>query len=53
MLPRQHVTDTCLQDEANKDGGKWIVRLRKGLASRCWENLLLALLGIAVTSDPE
>jgi len=33
------------EDEANKDGGKWIVRLRKGLASRCWENLLLALLG--------
>ncbi|XP_054168446.1 eukaryotic translation initiation factor 4E type 2-like [Oppia nitens] len=33
------------EDDANKDGGKWIVRLRKGLASRCWENLLLALLG--------
>jgi len=33
------------EDEANKHGGKWIVRLRKGLASRCWENLLLALLG--------
>lgn len=33
------------EDEANKDGGKWIVRLRKGLASRCWENLILAMLG--------
>jgi len=33
------------EDEENRDGGKWIVRLRKGLASRCWENLLLALLG--------
>jgi len=33
------------EDEANKFGGKWIVRLRKGLASRCWENLVLALLG--------
>ncbi|XP_031568324.1 eukaryotic translation initiation factor 4E type 2-like isoform X2 [Actinia tenebrosa] len=33
------------EDEANKGGGKWIVRLRKGLASRCWENLVLAMLG--------
>ncbi|XP_068686185.1 eukaryotic translation initiation factor 4E type 2-like isoform X1 [Montipora foliosa] len=33
------------EDEANKHGGKWIVRLRKGLASRCWENLILAMLG--------
>uniref|UniRef100_T1J4S8 EIF-4F 25 kDa subunit n=1 Tax=Strigamia maritima TaxID=126957 RepID=T1J4S8_STRMM len=30
---------------ANKDGGKWIVRLKKGLSSRCWENLILAMLG--------
>uniref|UniRef100_G3MSR1 eIF-4F 25 kDa subunit n=1 Tax=Amblyomma maculatum TaxID=34609 RepID=G3MSR1_AMBMU len=33
------------EDEANRTGGKWIVRLRKGLASRCWENLILAILG--------
>jgi len=33
------------EDEYNKEGGKWIVRLRKGLASRCWENLILAILG--------
>ncbi|XP_075238124.1 eukaryotic translation initiation factor 4E homologous protein isoform X1 [Lycorma delicatula] len=33
------------EDEANKRGGKWIVRLRKGIASRCWENLVLAMLG--------
>lgn len=33
------------EDEANKEGGKWIVRLKKGLAARCWENLLLAILG--------
>ncbi|KAL7305373.1 hypothetical protein TKK_0002117 [Trichogramma kaykai] len=33
------------EDEANQRGGKWIVRLRKGLASRCWENLILAMLG--------
>ncbi|KAL1123110.1 hypothetical protein AAG570_002198, partial [Ranatra chinensis] len=33
------------EDEANQRGGKWILRLRKGLASRCWENLVLAMLG--------
>ncbi|XP_018356491.1 PREDICTED: eukaryotic translation initiation factor 4E type 2-like isoform X1 [Trachymyrmex septentrionalis] len=33
------------EDEANQKGGKWIVRLRKGLVSRCWENLILAILG--------
>lgn len=36
---------SLLQDDANKMGGKWIVRLKKGLASRCWENLILAMLG--------
>jgi len=33
------------EDDANKNGGKWIVRLKKGLATRCWENLILAILG--------
>lgn len=33
------------EDDANRYGGKWIVRLRKGLASRCWENLTMAMLG--------
>ena len=33
------------EDESNKEGGKWIVRLRKGFATRCWENLVLAMLG--------
>lgn len=33
------------EDEINKAGGKWILRLRKGLSSRIWENLLLAIIG--------
>ncbi|XP_022238913.1 eukaryotic translation initiation factor 4E type 2-like isoform X1 [Limulus polyphemus] len=33
------------EDEANRNGGRWVLRLRKGLASRCWENLILAILG--------
>ena len=27
------------------NGGKWIVRLKKGLASRYWEDTLLAVIG--------
>jgi len=33
------------EDEANRQGGKWIVRLRKGLASKYWEDLVLAVIG--------
>lgn len=33
------------EDPGNVHGGKWIVRLRKGLASRYWEETLLALIG--------
>jgi len=33
------------EDEGNAKGGKWIVRLRKGLASRYWEEIILALIG--------
>jgi translation initiation factor 4E len=32
------------EDEANKRGGKWIVRLKKGVADRYWEELLLAII---------
>lgn len=32
-------------DDANKNGGKWIIRLRKGLVAPCWENLILATWG--------
>ena len=33
------------EDEENANGGKWIVRLKKGVAARYWEDLLLAMLG--------
>ena len=39
---------TCVQygrDEENKSGGKWIVRLKKGVSDRYWEDLLLAIIG--------
>ena len=28
------------EDDANKDGGKWIVRLKKGLVARFWEDIV-------------
>lgn len=31
--------------QENREGGQWLVRLNKGLAARCWENLILAILG--------
>ncbi|CAF9916424.1 MAG: hypothetical protein HETSPECPRED_002905 [Heterodermia speciosa] len=33
------------EDEENKKGGKWIVRLKKGVADRYWEDMLLAIVG--------
>lgn len=33
------------EDDANKRGGKWIIRLKKGVADRYWEDLLLAIIG--------
>lgn len=33
---------TILKDDANKNGGKWILRLKKGQASRYWEDLVSA-----------
>lgn len=33
------------EDDSNKKGGKWTMRLKKGVADRYWEELLLALIG--------
>lgn len=30
---------------SNVNGGKWKLRLRKGIVDRCWENLLMAVVG--------
>jgi len=32
------------EDPENLEGGKWMIRLKKGLASRYWESLLVAIL---------
>ena len=33
------------EDDVNRKGGKWVVRMKKGVADRYWEDLLLALIG--------
>lgn len=33
------------EDDANKQGGKWIMRIKKGLLDRFWEEILLAVIG--------
>ena len=33
------------EDEENKRGGKWIIRLKKGVSDRYWEELLFAIVG--------
>jgi translation initiation factor 4E len=33
------------EDEENRRGGKWIMRLKKGVCDRYWEDLLLAMVG--------
>ncbi|KTW32384.1 uncharacterized protein T551_00474 [Pneumocystis jirovecii RU7] len=33
------------EDSANQNGGKWTIRLRKGVAVRYWEQLVMAIVG--------
>jgi translation initiation factor 4E len=33
------------EDPLNTNGGKWIIRLKKGVADRIWEDLVLAVIG--------
>lgn len=33
------------EDPFNLSGGKWIIRLKKGVSDRLWEDLVLAVLG--------
>ena len=33
------------EEEGNRLGGKWILRLKKGLSTRLWEHLVFAVIG--------
>jgi translation initiation factor 4E len=41
------------EDASNAKGGKWIVRLPKGLSSRYWEEIILALIGGQFSGVPD
>jgi len=41
------------EDPGNVKGGKWIVRLRKGLSSRYWEEILLGMIGGQFAGVPD
>jgi len=41
------------EDPSNAAGGKWIVRLPKGLSSRYWEEICLALIGGQLQAVPD
>ena len=41
------------EDSSNAKGGKWIIRLPKGLASRYWEEVILAFIGGQFTGVPD
>jgi len=45
LLFHSDVRRPVWEDPMNIDGGKWIVRLRKGVADRLWEDLVLATIG--------
>ncbi|KAE9572616.1 Eukaryotic translation initiation factor 4E type 2 [Colletotrichum fructicola] len=37
------------EDDENRSGGKWVLRLKKGIVDRYWEDTVFALLGEAFT----
>ncbi|KAL7753600.1 hypothetical protein RI367_000531 [Sorochytrium milnesiophthora] len=39
------------EDAANINGGKWMLRLRKGVVDRIWENLIFAVIGGQLQQD--
>ena len=45
MLFHSGVRRPVWEDPLNLSGGKWIIRLRKGVADRLWEDLVLAVIG--------
>lgn len=45
MLFHSAVRRPVWEDPLNAAGGKWILRLRKGVSDRLWEDLVLALVG--------
>jgi translation initiation factor 4E len=45
LLFHEGVRRPVWEDPLNLGGGKWIIRLKKGVADRFWEDLVLAIIG--------
>ncbi|KAF5316040.1 hypothetical protein D9619_006358 [Psilocybe cf. subviscida] len=45
LLFHEGVRRPVWEDPLNLAGGKWIIRLKKGVADRFWEDLVLAIIG--------
>ncbi|KAF5355283.1 hypothetical protein D9758_006083 [Tetrapyrgos nigripes] len=45
LLFHQAIRRPVWEDPLNITGGKWIIRLKKGVADRIWEDLVLAMIG--------
>lgn len=45
LLFHSGVRRAVWEDPLNITGGKWIIRLKKGVADRIWEDLVLAVIG--------
>jgi translation initiation factor 4E len=45
LLFHSGVRRAVWEDPLNINGGKWILRLRKGIADRLWEDLVCAVIG--------
>lgn len=41
------------EDPANTGGGRWVLRLRKGVADRIWEEVIWALVGERIVCGGE
>jgi translation initiation factor 4E len=41
----KHGIKPTWEDPQNERGGKWMVRLKKGLSTRYWEELIIAIIG--------
>ena len=45
LLFHSNIRRPVWEDPLNITGGKWIIRLRKGVSDRLWEDLVLAVVG--------
>lgn len=41
------------EDEANKNGGRWTLRVSKGFGNKLWEDLILAMIGEQFSDEDE